>query len=109
MELVGGDGCAQQGMGREPERGRGPRGEWGEREGDVGECVALVGASGASAEAGGGRRVAVGTGHALLVLLARGGGQLAGASGLGRAGWAAPGKSLFFLSFSVCLFIISVT
>ena len=30
--------------------------------------------------------MAAGAGHVLLVLLARGGGQLAGASGLGRAG-----------------------
>ena len=47
--------------------------------------MAVVDASRASAEAGGGRRVAAGAGHALLVLLARGGGRLARASGLGRA------------------------
>ena len=48
-------------------------GEWSGR-GVQGVGVALVDASGASAEAGGGRRVAVGAGHAPLVLLARGGG-----------------------------------
>ena len=59
-----------------------------------------------SAEAGGGRRVAVGTGHAPLVLLARGGGRLAGASGLGRAGpGQAIGKSSNSLSLSFCLLL----
>ena len=72
--LVGGDGRARQGMGREPEGGEG-HGESGENErGDEGECVALVDGVRASAEAGGGRRVAAGAGHAPLVLLARGGG-----------------------------------
>ena len=59
--------------------------EWSGR-GVQGVGVALVDASGASAEVGGGRHVAAGAGHAPLVLLARGGGRLAGASGLGRAG-----------------------
>ena len=68
--------------------------------------MALVGASGASAEAGGGRRVAAGAGHAPLVLLARGGGRLAGASGLCRAGpGQATGKSSNSLSLSVCFYL----
>ena len=73
-------------MGREPERGRGHGGEWEERERDVGVGVALVGASRASAEVGGGRHVAAGAGHALLVLLAGGGRRLAR-----PVGWAEPG------------------
>ena len=99
-------------MGREPERG--PRGEWEESEGDVGVGMALMDASRASAEAGGGRRVVAGAGHALLVLLARGGGRLARASRLGRARWAGGLRlvsfslSPFFSCFSY-LFIISVT
>ena len=88
VELVGSDGCARQGDGERAREGERPRGEWEEREGDVGVGVALVDASRASAEAGVGRRVAAGAGHALLVLLARGGGRLARASGLGQAGWA---------------------
>ena len=48
--------------------------------------MALQGVSRASAEAGGGRRVAAGAGHALRVLLARGGRRLAG-----PVGWAEPG------------------
>ena len=48
--------------------------------------MALVGVPGASAEAGGGRRVAAGAGHALLVFLAGGGGRLAR-----PVGWAEPG------------------
>ena len=86
VKLVGGDGCAWQENGEKAREGERPWGEWEEREGDVGVGVALVDASRASAEAGGGRRVAAGTGQAPLVLLARGGGRLAGASGLGRAG-----------------------
>ena len=53
----------------------------------MGECVALVGAPGVSAEAGGGRRVAAGAGHALLVLLAGGGGRLARPVGWAEPGW----------------------
>ena len=68
--------------------------------------MALVGAPGASAEAGGGRRVAAGAGHTPLVLMARGGGRLAGASGLGRAGpGQATGKSNS-LSLSLCFAFI---
>ena len=74
MELVSGDGCARQGDGERAREGERPRGEWEGREGDVGVGVALVGTSRASAEARGGRRVDAGAGHALLVLLARGGG-----------------------------------
>ena len=48
--------------------------------------MALVDVSRASAEAGGGWRVAVGAGHALLVLLAGGGGRLAR-----PVDWAEPG------------------
>ena len=70
VELVSGDGCARQGDGERAKEGERPRGEWEEREGDVGVGVALVDASRASAEAGGGRRVAAGAGHALRVLLA---------------------------------------
>ena len=66
----------------------------------MGVGVALVDASRASAEAGGGRRVAAGAGHALLVLLARGGGRLARASGLGRAGWAGGLRQVSPCSFS---------
>ena len=66
--------------------------------------VALVDASRASAEAGGGRRVAAGAGHALLVLLARGGGRLARASGLGRAAWAGGLRQVSPCSFSPFLF-----
>ena len=69
MKLVGGDGCARQEDGERAREGERPRGEWEERGGDVGVGVALVDASRASAEAGGGRRVAAGAGHALLVLL----------------------------------------
>ena len=105
MKLVGGDGCARQEDGERAREGERPRGEWEGREGDVGVCVALVDGVRASAEAGGGRRVAAGAGHALLVLLARGGGRLEGASGLGRARWAGLAQvrprwaslSLFFL------------
>ena len=73
--------------------------------------VASLDVSGTSAEAGGGRRVAAGAGHAPLVLLARGGGLLAVASGWAELGQArATGK---FLSLSFCCFfiysIISVT
>ena len=79
----------------------------------MGECVALVGASGASAEAGGGWRMVAGAGHALLVLLARGGGRLAGASGLGRAGGLGGLCQVSLCSLSPFLFfiysIISVT
>ena len=75
MKLVGGDGCARQEEGERAREGERPQGEWEERGGDVGVVVALVDASRASAEAGGGRRVAAGAGHALLVLLARGGGR----------------------------------
>ena len=79
----------------------------------MGECVALVGASGASAKAGGGRRVAAGAGHAPLVLLTRGGGRLAGASGLGRAGGLGGLRQVNLCSLSPFLFfiysIISVT
>ena len=58
--------------------GEGDKGESeGGIEGDVGVGVAPLDASRASAEAGGGRCVAAGTGHALLVLLAGGGGRLA--------------------------------
>ena len=75
--------------------------------------MALVGASGASAEAGGDRRVAAGAGHALLVLLASGGGRLAGASGLGRAGGPTGLRQVSLCSlspFSVFIYsIISVT
>ena len=105
VEFVGGDGCARQGDGKRAREGERPRGEWEERERDVGVSVALLDASRASAEAGGGRRVAVGAGHALLVLLARGGGRLARASRLGRARWAG---GLRLVSFSLspfsCLF-----
>ena len=55
--------------------GEGDEGESeGGREWDVGVGVASLDVSSASVEAGGGRRVAAGTGHALLVLLAGGGG-----------------------------------
>ena len=105
MKLVSGDGCARQEDGERAREGEKPRGEWEERGGDVGVGVALVGASRASAEAGGGRRVAAGAYHALLVLLARGGGRLARASRLGRARWAG---GLRLVSFSLspfsCLF-----
>ena len=70
----------------ESQRGGEGHEESGEKRGGVGVGVALVDASRASAEAGGGRRVAAGAGHALLILLARGGGRLARASGLGRDG-----------------------
>ena len=106
VELVGGDGCARQGDGERARERERPRGEWEEREGDVGVGVALVDASGASAEAGGGRRVAAGAGHALLVLLARGGGRLARASRLGRAGWAGGLRQVSPCSFSPFLFFI---
>ena len=115
MKLVGGDDCARQEYGERAREGKRPRGEWEEREGDVGVGVALVDASRASAEAGGGRRVAAGAGHALLVLLARGGGRVARASQLGQARWAGGPRLvsfslslLFFFCFSY-LFIISVT
>ena len=86
VKLVGGDSCARQEDGERDREGERPRGEWEEREGDVGVGVALVDASRASAEAGGGRRVAAGAGHALRVLLARGGRRLAE-----PVGWAEPG------------------
>ena len=48
----------------------------------------------ASAEAGGGRRVAAGAGHALRVHLVGGGQRLASqSSGLSRVGWASTGKA----------------
>ena len=84
----------------ESQRGGEATGEWEEREGDVGVGVALVDVSRASAEAGGGWRVAAGAGHALVVLLARGGGRLARASRLGRARWAG---GLHLASFSLSL------
>ena len=103
MNLVGGDDCARQEEGERAREGERPRGEWEEREGDVGVGVALVDASSASAKAGGGRRVAAGAGHALLVLLARGGGRLARASRLGRARWAG---GLRLVSFSPSPFFL---
>ena len=48
--------------------------------------VVPLDASRASAEAGGGRRVAAGAGHALRVLLARGGRRLAGPVGCAEPG-----------------------
>ena len=102
VKLVGGDGCARQEDGERAREGERPQGEWEESEGDVGVGVALVDASRASAEAGGGRRVAAGAGHALLVLLARGGGRLARASRLGRARWAG---GLRLVSFSLSFFL----
>ena len=72
----------------------------------MGVGVASLDVSRASAEAGGGRRVAAGAGHALLVLLAGGGRRLASQSaGPSQVGWASTGKaqvaslSLFFLIF----------
>ena len=85
VKLVGSDGCARQEDGERAREGERPRGEWEEREGDVGVGVALLDASRASAEAGGARRVVAGAGHALLVLLA-GGGRLAR-----PVDWAEPG------------------
>ena len=70
----------------EPEEGEEHGESEGGREGDVGVGVAPLDASRASAEAGGGRRVAAGAGHALLVLLAGGGRRLAR-----PVGWAEPG------------------
>ena len=81
--------------------------------GGRGGRVASLDVSRASAEAGGGRRVAAGAGHALLVLLASGGGRLAGASGLGRAGGPSGLRQVSLCSLSPFLFfiysIISVT
>ena len=57
VKLVGGDDCARQEYGERAREGKRPRGEWEEREGDVGVDVLLVDASRASAEAGGGRHV----------------------------------------------------
>ena len=54
MKLVSGDGFAWQEDGERAREGERPWGEWEEREGDVGVGVALVDASRASAEAGGG-------------------------------------------------------
>ena len=88
-------------------KGERPRGEWEEREGDVGVGMALLDASRASAEAGGGRRVAAGAGHALRVLLVGGGrrpaSQSAGPSQVAgpaqvRPRWAS--LSLFFICFT---------
>ena len=62
----------------------------------------------ASAEAGGGRRVAAGAGHALRVLLARGGRRLAEPVGWAEpGGWASTGKARvgFPLSLSLFLFV----
>ena len=70
--------------------------------GGRGGRVALQGVSRASAEAGGGRRVAAGAGHALRVLLARGGRRLAAPAGWAEpGGWASTGKAQvgFFLLF----------
>ena len=86
VKLVGGDGYARQEEGKRAREGERPRGEWEEREGDVGVGVALLDASRASAEAGGGPRVVAGAGHALLVLLAGGGRRLAR-----PVDWAEPG------------------
>ena len=70
--------------------------------------VALQGVSRASAEAGGGRRVAAGAGHALRVILARGGRRLAEPVGWAEpGGWASTGKARvgFPLSLSFYLFL----
>ena len=73
--------------------GEGDKGESeGGREGDVGVDVAPLDVSRASAEAGGGRRVAAGAGHALLVFLAGGGRRLARPVGWAEPGGLRPGK-----------------
>ena len=69
--------------------------------------MALIDGVRASAEAGGGRRVAAGTGHALLVLLAGGGRRLARAVGWAEpGGWASTGKAQ--VGFLLSLFLIFV-
>ena len=69
----------------------------------------------ASAEAGGGRRVATGAGHALRVLLARGGRRLAAPAGWAEpGGWASTGKAqvgfpLSFFLICFCFFYLTAT
>ena len=73
--MVGAAMAASRRRARRPSRERGKEDE-GESErgrGVRGGHVATQDASGRSAEAGGGRRVAAGAGHALRVLLAGGG------------------------------------
>ena len=70
--------------------------------GGRGGRVASLDVSRTSAEAGGGRRVAAGVGHALLILLAGGVRRLASQSaGPSQVGWASTGKAQegFPLSF----------
>ena len=76
--------------------------------GGRGGHVASLDVSRTSAEAGGGRRVAAGAGHALRVLLARGGRRLAEPVGWAEpGGWASTGKARvgFPLSLSLYLFL----
>ena len=72
----------------------------------MGVGVAPLDASRASAEGGGGRRVAAGAGHAPLVLLAGGGGRLAEPEGWAEpGGWASTGKARVGFPLSLSLFI----
>ena len=73
--------------------------------GGRGGRVASLDVSRTSAEVGGGRRVAAGAGHALRVLLARGGRRLAAPAGWAEpGGWASTGKAQ--VGFPLSLFLI---
>ena len=76
--------------------------------GGRGGRVASLDVSRTSAEAGGGRRVAAGAGHALRVLLAGGGRRLASQpAGPSQVGWASIGMAQWLPSLSFFL-IVSV-
>ena len=105
-------GASGDERGRETEEGEGMQRVREKREGTRGVVVARIRTKGGlQREAGGGRRVAAGAGHALRVLLARGGRRLA-ASRLGRARWAGPAqvrpRSLPSLSFIFICFCFSI-
>ena len=94
VKLVGGNSCARQEDAERAREGERPRGEWDEREGDVGVAWRPLGVSRRrQKQEVAGAWPARGE-HASRVLLARGGRRLAAPAGWAEpGGWASTGKA----------------